>query len=201
MGWGLETDVQGGNTMTQGAITRALENWHHKGEPAFARLMDVVYEELYRIAKRQCRGEREGHDLQSGDLLHEAILGIGHLASIPWQDRGHFYAIVTRVMRRILLDHARKLSRLKRGGDFQQVEFEEIDRWASASAAAEYEALDAALEILNAQDPRKAQIVELRFFAGLSMREIGKALGISIATVSREWRLARAWLYREMSRE
>ena len=193
-----------GEIVTQNTVTQLLARWRSGEDEAYVLLIDQIYDELHRIASREFRGERSGHTLQATGLLHEAILHLGDLSTVPWQDRGHFYAVATRLMRRILLDYARKLGRLKRGGDLKRVTFEEADRltpggFGGKPADPDIEALDAALDALEDWDSRKARIVELRFFVGLTAEEIGKCLDISVATVNREWRRARAWLFHEMT--
>jgi RNA polymerase sigma factor (TIGR02999 family) len=154
----------------------------------------ALYSELRRLAHHYMRGERAGHVLQTTALVNEAYLRLAGLHSIDWQDREHFMAMAATAMRRILVDEARRSARGKRGGGITVTSIDGHDVSAPASGV-DVEALDRALEDLAAIDARQAQIVELRFFAGLTMEETAHALGISPATVGREWLSARAWLY------
>jgi RNA polymerase sigma factor (TIGR02999 family) len=170
-----------------------------KGDPAaLDRLVSHVYDELRRLARRQLAREQAGHTLDTGALVHEAYLRLVDLRRIEWQDRAHFFAMSARLMRRILVDHAVRRNAAKRGGGRVAVPLED---WAGASedTMQHYPALDEALERLERLSPRQCRIVECRFFAGLSVDETATALGVSPATVKRDWTLARAWLNRELA--
>ncbi|MGD8376112.1 MAG: sigma-70 family RNA polymerase sigma factor [Acidobacteriota bacterium] len=174
-------------------ITRLLDRWRQGDEKAFDELLPLVYEELRRVAGRQRRG---GETLRPTALVHEAYMRLkGHAGQ--FENRIHFFAAAATTMRRLLVDHARARGRLKRGGGAVQVELDE-GLIAGRDATAEVLALDEALEKLAALDPRKARIVELRFFAGLNYDEIAAAVGSSPATVGRDLRFARAWLKSEL---
>ena len=163
------------------------------------RLVPVVYDELRRIAHRQLRGERSDHTLDTTGLVHEAYLKLSRLERIEWRDRGHFLAAAAGVMRRVLVDYAVARNAGKRGSGRQRVPLDEVFILAD-DRAEELLALDEALERLARESERAARIVEWRFFAGMSVEETADVLGISPATVKREWALARAWLTRELAR-
>ncbi|REJ86124.1 MAG: RNA polymerase subunit sigma-70 [Acidobacteria bacterium] len=182
--------------MTGQPVTHLLERWREGDSRALDELMPVVYDELRRVAARRMRDERPGHTLAPTDLLHEAY---GRLvqADIPWQDRAHFFAVAAGTMRRILVDHARGRAARKRGGDAVRVTLDD----SLPLDAAEPEtllALHEALERLAELDQRKARVLELHLFAGLSYDETAAALDVSAATVDRDLRFARAWLQREL---
>jgi len=181
-------------------VTQLLLAWRDGDESALEKLTPIVYEELHRIARRCMAGERREHSLQATALVNEAYLRLVDTRRVRWQGRGHFYAIAARLMRRILVDHARSRDARKRGGDARRVSLDE-----TALVAPEPEVdlidLDAALQKLAAQDPRKERVVELRFFAGLDVQEAADVLEVSPDTVMRDWRLARAWLARELERD
>jgi RNA polymerase sigma factor (TIGR02999 family) len=157
-----------------------------------------VYNELRRIAALQLRQERSEHTLQATAIVHEAYLRLSEESSLRWPSRAHFYAFAAHLIRRILVDHARNRNRLKRGGDLQRITVAEIEAMADSGESPDLVALDDALTTLETLDPRKAAVVELRFFAGLSIEETAAQLGVSPKTVSREWRLAKAWLFNEL---
>jgi RNA polymerase sigma factor (TIGR02999 family) len=182
-------------------MTRLLDRWSAGDSEAFGELMEVTYARLRRIARRQARRERSGHTLQATAILHEAVLRLMDLEGLSWNDRGHFYAVAAEMMRRTLVDYAREQNRLKRGGDARRVTLEEAESVASPDRPPDLEALDAALTRLAARDPRKVRIVELRFFVGLTGAEIARCLDLSTATVQREWRRAKTWLYAELGGE
>ena len=175
-------------------ITRLLLNWSQGDRAALDRLVPLVYDELRRLARHFMRREREGHTLQTTALVNEAYLRLIDQRSVRWQNRAHFFAIAAQLMRRILVDHARSRRYAKRGGDARQVSFDEA-AIVSRERSAELVAIDDALTDLAAHDPRKSQIVELRFFGGLNIKETAEVMGISPTTVQREWRSAKAWLY------
>ncbi|MGC9949423.1 MAG: sigma-70 family RNA polymerase sigma factor [Bryobacteraceae bacterium] len=179
------------------SVTRLLQDWRRGDSQAFDQLVPVVYESLHKMAARCLRSERPGNTLSSTALVHEAYLRLVH-ADVDWNDRVHFYAVSARVMRRILIDHAKQQGRAKRGGGGERVAVDEAVMVGAAAPDALLE-LDTALSRLADRDPRKSEIVELLFFGGLTYDEVGQALGISRATVDRELRLAKAWLHRELS--
>jgi RNA polymerase sigma factor (TIGR02999 family) len=189
------------STSSTETLTELLQNWS-AGEPgAFDALMEESYTRLRQIARRQARRERAGHTLQATGLLHEAVLRLMDLEGLEWNDRGHFYAAAAQMMRRVAVDYAREQNRLKRGRDYVRVTLSEASCLAISGQPPDLEALDLALARLEAHDPRKARIVELRFFAGLTGREVADCLHLSTATVQREWRKARTWLYLELKGE
>lgn len=165
--------------------------------------MPLVHDELHRIARRKMRGERAGHSLQATALVDEAYLRLVDVQHVNWQNRAHFLAMAARLMRRVLVDAGRARHARKRGGDLVQVSFagalEEADR-AQAVEGHDVVALDEALQALATFDPRRGRIVELRFFGGLSVEETAEVLGVSVDTVMRDWKLAKAWLLRELRR-
>jgi RNA polymerase sigma factor (TIGR02999 family) len=161
--------------------------------------MPLVYEELRHIARRQMRRQRAGHTLQTTALIHEAYVRLVGESDVHWQNRAHFFGVAAKAMRHILVDHARSRHAAKRGGAAQRVT---LDEAAVISAQpAELVALDDALRSLAGLDPRKGQVVELKYFGGLTVDEIAKVLRVSPETVARDWRLARAWLLRELSKD
>ena len=179
-------------------VTRLLADWREHGdERALDALVPLVYEELRRLAAARLRGEQEGHTLQPTALVHEAYARLVQ-ADLSFSDRVHFFAVAAQMMRRILVDHARKAKSAKRGGGLRAVTLE--DNLASTGDdAMDILALDQALERLAEREPRKARAVELHFFGGLSYKETAEALEVSEATVDRDIRMARAWLATEMS--
>jgi RNA polymerase sigma factor (TIGR02999 family) len=182
-----------------GEITQLLAKMRLGSPEAEERLMVLIYAELRRIAGWYMRGERGDHSLQPTALVHEAYLRLHKMRAIDWQSRTHFLAVSAHTMRRILVDHARAKRAGKRGLDWNQVELD-VDLLASAmQPAIDMIELDEALGRLGAFDERQAKIVEMRFFGGLSESEIGDVIGISERTVKREWRIAKAWLYQELS--
>ena len=178
-------------------ITRLLEDWGRGDEAAFARLLPLVHPELRRIARRQMGGERAGHTLQATALVNEAYLRLAGRDNFEWQGRAHFYAVCAQVMRHVLVDYARRHTRDKRGGGAVQVSLDEAALVAEGRAD-DFVALDEALCALEEVDPQKGKIVALRYFAGLTVEETAEVLGVSPTTVRREWRRARAWLYRSI---
>ena len=162
--------------------------------------MPMVESELRRIAANYMRRERPGHTLQTSALVNEAYLKLVDQRQVRWQNRSHFFALASQLMRRILLDHARSQRRVKRGGDAIPLNLDDVAVLAPEKSA-ELVALDDALTRLAEFDPRKAKIVEMRFFGGLTVDEVAEALGIAPITVMLHWRLARAWLQREMRGE
>ncbi len=179
-------------------VTQLLVDWSDGNREALDELMPLVYEELHRLA-HQCMGrERAGHTLQSSALVNEAYLRLVDLRRVRWQNRAHFFAIAAQLMRRILVDYARSRHYRKRGGGALQVSLGEA-AMESPERAADVVALDDALQGLEAIDPRKSRIVELRFFGGLSIEETAEVLGVSPGTVMRDWTLAKAWLYQAVT--
>lgn len=185
-------------------VTVLLQEWTEGDEAALDRLMPLVYSSLKSLAAGYWRREPGGHTLQPTAVVHEAFLRLLGQQDVSWQSRTQFLAIAARMMRRVLTDHARRRRAEKRGGvDAVRVEFdEEIDSWPPRDGVAgpDLVALDEALRALEALDPRQADIVQLRFFGGLTIDEAAEALDLSPATIKREWRTAQAWLLREMTR-
>ena len=177
-------------------VTELLQRWSQGDRDAAERALPLVYDELRRIAARQLRAER-GEHTQATAIVHETYLKLSEQAGLHWPSRDHFYAFAAHLIRRILVDHARRRNRAKRGGDLQPVTLVEIEehRDPRLAEATDLMALDHVLSRLEALDPRKAAVVELRFFAGMSLAETAVQLGVSVETVTREWRRARAWLY------
>jgi RNA polymerase sigma-70 factor, ECF subfamily len=179
-------------------ITELLIEWNGGSEKAFEKLMPLVYEELHRIASRHLRRELPERTLQTTALVHEAYLRLVDQTRANWQNRAQFFAVAANMMRRILIDHARKRLRPKRGGDVFKISLDDGAIDVSAERAAELIALDEALKKLAAEDAGKAKLVELRYFGGLSIEETAEALGVGTATVTRQWRIVKAWLYKEI---
>jgi len=185
-------------TLSPQEITRLLADWNAGDAGALERLAPLVYAELRRIARRQMGGEREGHTLQATALVNEAYLRLAGGGGHALQDRAHFYAVCAQVMRHVLVDHARAHARDKRGGGAPHVPLDEAAN-AGAAGSDELIALDEALRGLEEVDPQKARVVALRYFAGLSVEETAEVLNVSPTTVRREWRRAKAWLYRAIA--
>ena len=179
-------------------VTRMLVAWSNGDEAARDQLMPLVYDELHRLAKQYMNRERPGHTLQTSALVNEAFLRLVDQRDVHWQNRAHFFGIAAQMMRRILVDYARNRRYAKRGGDARQVSLDEV-AIVSGERVAEVVALDDALKGLAQFDLRKSQIVELRFFGGLSIDETAEVLAVSPGTVMRDWTLAKAWLRREMT--
>jgi RNA polymerase sigma factor (TIGR02999 family) len=190
----MEMEPRGGKKCD---VTEALQAWREGQEGAEERLARLVYDELHRLAERFLRGERPGHTLQPTALVHEAYLDLVDQKRVDWQSRKHFFAIAARVMRRILVDYARWHLRQKRGGGRERVPLESVSGF-GVERLPELVALDDALAALAKTDPRKAAVIELRYFGGFSVEETAEILGISAPTVGRHWRMARAWLFREI---
>lgn len=174
-------------------ITDLLLAWRGGDAAALAELMPITYRSLKAVAARLLRAER-GRALETTGLVHEAYLRLADLDRVGWQDRAHFFAMSARLMRQILVDHARAQRRLKRGADLVHVTIDELEPKADTTRPADLVALDDALRDLAAVDAERARVVELRFFGGLDRDAIAEVMGISSATVSRRWRSARAWL-------
>jgi RNA polymerase sigma factor (TIGR02999 family) len=179
-------------------VTQLLRAWSGGDEAALDKLTPLVYEELHRAAHRYMAQERPGHTLQTTALVNEVYLRLVDIREVTWQDRAHFFAVCARLMRRVLTDFARSRGYLKRGGDSPHVGLDEA-LLISREPAPDLVALDDALNALAAIDPRKCQVVELRFFGGLSVDETAEVLKVAPKTVDRDWRLARLWLLEEMN--
>ena len=183
---------------SQHEVTRLLIRLTDGDGDVLGELLPLVYDELRRLAAGYLRRERPGHTLQPTALVHEAYLRMVDQSQVRWQNRAHFLGVAAQMMRRILVDHARGQRAEKRGGEIQKLSLDEnID--VSGERAADLVALDEALERLAEFDPQKARVVELRFFGGLSVEETAEVLGVSAPTVKRQWRMAKAWLYGQVS--
>ena len=184
---------------SQQDVTALLMAWGNGDEDALSRLTPLVHEELHRLAEAYMGRERAGHTLQTTALVNEAYIKLVDCSRVRWQNRAHFFAVAARLMRRILVDFARKRRYQKHGGDWRQVTLAgELD--IATKLNSDFVALDEALQGLDKLDPRKARVVELRFFGGLSLEETAEALQVSPDTVGRDWRAAKAWLMRELKR-
>jgi len=179
-------------------ITELLQAWRQGDEQALEKLTPQVYRELYRAAQRCMAGERAGHTLQTTELINELYLRLADLKLVDWQSRAHFFALCARQMRRILTDQAKARLASKRGGGAPQVSLDLVPVVAP-DASADLVAVDEALNRLAQVDDRKSRVVEMRFFGGLSVEESAEVLQVSPETVMRDWRLAKAWLLRELS--
>jgi RNA polymerase sigma-70 factor (ECF subfamily) len=179
-------------------ITQLLLSWKKGDQTALDELIPLVYPELKKLARRYMGRENPAHTLQTSALINEAYLRLVDQQGVEWQDRAHFFAVAAQVMRHILVDHARSYLYEKRGGGAQHVPLEDVTL-VHSERANELVALDEALRNLAKIDERKGKIVELRFFAGLSVEETAEAMSLSAITVMREWRAAKAWLHREIS--
>jgi RNA polymerase sigma-70 factor, ECF subfamily len=178
-------------------VSGLLRAWSDGDRAALDRLTPIVYDELRRLARCYMRGERPGHSLQTTALVNEAYIRLVDYKKMDWQDRAHFFAVSSQLMRRILVEHARRHN-LKRGGGVPHVSFEDTAE-VSSDRAPDLVALDDALHVLARLDARKVQVVEMRFFGGLSVEETAEVLKISPITVMRDWTSAKAWLYRELT--
>jgi RNA polymerase sigma factor (TIGR02999 family) len=185
-------------TQTQADVTRLLVNWTNGDKKALEALMPMVYGELHRLARRYLRRERSDHTLQSTALVHEAYLRLVDQKGVQWQNRAHFFAVAAQMIRRILVDHARTHNAEKRGGGACMLALDEAIA-VPQRRDLNLVALDEAINGLAAIDPQQGRIVELRFFGGLSIEETAEVLSISPATVKRDWAVAKAWLYRDLS--
>ena len=179
-------------------VTQLLKDWSAGDTRVLDNLMPLVYEELRRQASRFLRKERAGHTLQTTALIHEAYLKLIDQKSVEWQNRAHFFAIASTAMRRILVDHAKTRHREKRGGAAENLPLDEALQISSKEKSVDLVALDEALTRLAAFDERQARIVELRYFSGLDNDETAEVLGVSNATVRRDWNFAKAWLRQEI---
>jgi len=178
-------------------VSRLLRAWGDGDRAALDQLTPIVYEELRRLARGYMRGERPGHSLQTTALVNEAYIRLVDYKGMLWQNRAHFFAVSAQLMRRILVEHARRHN-LKRGGGVQHVSLDET-AIVGGDRAADLVALDDAMDALAQLDARKAQVVEMRFFGGLSVEETAEVLKVSSVTVMRDWSTAKAWLYRELT--
>jgi RNA polymerase sigma factor (TIGR02999 family) len=181
-------------------VTGLLQAWSSGDEAALQKLIPLVYAQLRVAARRYMAGERPGHTLQTTALIHETYLRLVDIRKIKWQNRAHFFAICAQLMRRILVDFARSREYQKRGGGFQRVDFDQALIVGSESDT-NLVALDEALQRLAEVDKRKSQVVELRFFGGLDVKETAEVMKVSADTVMRDWKLAKVWLLRELSGE
>ncbi len=185
---------------TPNQITHALADLVDGRREAADQLLTLVYDELRSLAAAHLRDERKGHTLQPTALVHEAYLRLIGQTEVNWQSKAHFFAVAATVIRRVLVDHARRTNAAKRGGDYQRTAIE-LANCESTPDQVDLPNLDYALDKLAKTDERKSRVVELRYFAGLSIPETAEVLGVSHATIERDWRLARAWLYDELKRD
>jgi RNA polymerase sigma factor (TIGR02999 family) len=174
-------------------VTELLIKWSKGDKAALDELMPVIHSELRRLARRYMARERPGHTLQTTALINEAYLRLVDQQGVEWQDRAHFFAVAAQIMRHILVDHARKYQSEKRGAGLHKLALDDV-AVANQERASELVALDGALDALAALDPRQSQIVELRFFGGLTVEETAEVMRLAPITVMRDWRLAKAWL-------
>ena len=189
--------VQDADPHQRGDISQLLADWANHDPAARERLVSIVYGELRRLAHHYMRGERAGHTLETTALVNEAYVRLAGIDALQWRDRAHFFAMAATLMRRVLVDYARQRGREKRGAGVSVTSLDETRR--GAQAAVDVMALDEALDRLATVDPQQSRVVELRFFAGLSVQETAEALGISPATVKRDWATAKLWLYNELT--
>jgi len=187
-------------TLPKNEVTQLLLRWSEGDKAALGKLMPLVYRELRRLAGHYMRRERPGHTLQASALVNEAYLRLVDYRRMQWQNRAHFFAVAAQAMRRVLVEHARSRQYAKRGGTAQRISLDDVAVLTDQQAA-ELVALDDALTSLEALDARKARIVELRYIGGLSIEEAAETLGVSTATVERDWRSAKAWLHRAISQD
>jgi RNA polymerase sigma-70 factor, ECF subfamily len=185
---------------TSQKVTKLLQAWGQGEDAALEQLVPLVYPELHRIARRRIFGERAGRTLQTTALVNEAYLRLVKSQNVNWQNRAHFFAIAAQLMRRILVDAARARAGQKRGGGIPKVTLDEAFVGPQEKGP-DLVALDDALKVLGEVDPRKSRVVELRFFGGLSVEETAEVLKVAPNTVLRDWRMAKMWLKREMSKE
>lgn len=181
-------------------VTVLLDEWSQGNEAALDELVPLIEAELHRLARQYMSRERAGHTLQTTALVNEAYLRLAEVHDVRWQNRAHFFAIAARIMRRIMIEHARKRQQLKRGGGALRITLDEGAIIADERSA-ELLALDEALAVLTAEYPRKAEVVELRFFAGLTVAETAVVLKVDERTVKRDWEFARAWLHQRINGE
>jgi RNA polymerase sigma factor (TIGR02999 family) len=184
-------------TPKQHEITQLLAEWTDGNQSALDELYPLVYDELHRLARRYMSRERKDHTLQTTALINEAYVRLVDQKNVHWANRSHFFAISAQIMRRILIDHARRHAYAKRGGGAQQVSLDEAAA-VTRGIGSEMIRLDEALKMLAEMDPRRSQVVELRYFGGLNNEEIAGVLHVSENTVTRDWNMARAWLYQQL---
>jgi len=184
-------------TPKQHEITQLLAEWTDGNQSALDELYPLVYDELHRLARRYMSRERKDHTLQTTALINEAYVRLVDQKNVHWANRSHFFAISAQIMRRILIDHARRHAYAKRGGGAQQVSLDEAAA-VTRGIGSEMIRLDEALKTLAEMDPRRSQVVELRYFGGLNNEEIAGVLHVSENTVTRDWNMARAWLYQQL---
>lgn len=184
---------------TQREVTLLLRRWSGGDDAALNRLIEIVYPELHRIAMRHLRQERSDPTLQCTALVHEAYLRLAHRQDCEWSDRSHFFAVASRIIRGILVDYRRARGAAKRGGGGQKIQLAEEAAGSSGSEPVDLLDLDAALTELEKLDPQQSRVVEMRFFGGLSVEETAQVLGISAATVKRDWVMAKTWIHRRLS--
>lgn len=184
-------------TPSSGEVTELLIRWSNGDRAALDRLMPLIYDELHRLAHRYMRREHPGHTLQTTALVNEVYLRLVDQTKVQWHNRAHFFGIAANLMRQILIQHARRRHAAKRGGARPSVSLEDAVGL-SEEPVVDLVALDQALTRLDALDPQKSRIVELRFFGGLTVDETAEVLGLSPRTVKREWRVAKAWLYNQL---
>lgn len=182
------------DVLNRNGITDHLVAWSHGDQDALAPLMDAVYERLLKLAGTYLKQEREDHTLDAAGLVNEAFLRLIQQERVRWQDRAHFFAVAAKLMRRVLLDHARRHESIKRGRDVLRVPLDDVGI-GSAGRHPDLIAVDDALWELEKRDPQLAELVVMRYFGGMKKEEVAEVLGISSATVSRRWRTARAWLF------
>lgn len=179
-------------------ITTLLHKWQQGDSEAFETVTQYVYNDLRRRASAYLRNERPGHTLETTGLVHEAFIKLIDKQEIEWQDRNHFFAVAAKVMRRILVDHARSKNRDKRGGKNEDLPLDEARKVSSRQPPVDLIALDEALDNLATFDERQAQIVELKYFGGMTLDETADVVGVSRVTVKRDWQIARAWLRQQL---
>lgn len=196
--WSVSRKRQIQKDFVEPDVTALLVAWTEGDRGALDRLMPLVHAELRRIARNRLRGERQGHTLQPTALVNEAYLKLVDLTRMRWQNRAQFFAIAARLMRTVLVDSARGKRAAKRGGTVLRITFDEA-RTPVGRLDHNLLALDEALDALAKEDPRKSQVVELRFFGGLSVEEIAEVLGVSTDTVTRDWKFAKVWLRRQIA--
>jgi RNA polymerase sigma-70 factor, ECF subfamily len=184
-------------TLPQTGVTELLVNWSNGDQEALNKLIPLVYDELHKLARRYLRRERPDHTLQTTALVHEAYLKLVDQREANWENRVQFFAVAAQLMRRLLVDYARRHRASKRGGDLFKLSLDEA-LVSSEEKDAELLALDEALDRLAAVDPQQSRVVELRVFSGLSLEETAQALNISPRTVRREWSMAKAWLHQQI---
>ncbi len=186
-------------SVPQQDVTQLLHNWQKGDEAAMNQLMPLVYDELRKIAAAYLHREGAAHTLQTVELVNEAYLRLIDQSRVNWQSRSHFYGIAAQMMRRILVDHAREKQAAKRGSGAAPVTLDDALN-VSARRDVDILALDDALQTLAQFDPRQSRVVELRYFGGLELTEVAEVMGIAVSTVKRDWNLAKAWLYHQLSR-